>query len=319
MPEIPQLQTNNLDVSNTLFKLAAMKQMQNQQNIENQRALEQDTRQNALFEIQKKQSELAIQKEKGQMAKDGVIQGLASVYAGKPEEWDRNADWIKSTYGIPIEKTASFSLVDKNGNQILDKKALAEYARIVSMNADDFAKYGLSGGKEKENKILYGPNGKTISVAITKGEDYDPEAHFGKGWSFKDPTKDDIAKERNALGWANLGERKKERESGKAKDSIRAYLDPVDNSVKYYNLNSAKDRATIQASGLPRINKEGKKVIHKLIPVSNIGTYDKYVEDNDVEDVPPVTPTLNTQSKQSGTSKRMPGETIKQFLARTKG
>lgn len=174
---LPTLNTEGIDVSNTLYKIMQMKQME--QHSQNAQAS------NALHQQQLKHEETQAQS----ALMENYIKGLSIV---RPDEWKAFRNYFKGQ-GVPDflmpKETAFEKEPDANGKVVPDSELFTKHRDFI-VNSYHEAK----NGKKFKQETIYNIDGRTLSIPIPEGGTVDPEIVTGeKGWSFKAPDKKTIS------------------------------------------------------------------------------------------------------------------------------
>lgn len=306
MAELPQLYTGGVDVSNALLQMA------NQRRVDAQLAKENETRgyQNELLRgrIANLPAEAEAQNALATYRKNK--QKLESAKAIH-DQYGKSMAYIlsapKNIQGIAFKdfaKTANDNGLYIDPNQFDDPKT-GEFNSDAAYKwtQDTLNKLNEFTGEDNDSFQLvkiFDKKGNFVgmeSVNIRKG--YKPPA--GSGYTTQEPKDNSMTPYQAAslgLKAAKLSETKK---ANKSKADYKTFYDEVSQSYKTYNMNSPKDAAIVAQGGTR----------YRLTPLSETPSKDGSSGN----------PFANKKNKSSTDKKvtRQPGETIEQFLARTKG
>jgi hypothetical protein len=131
-------------------------------------------------------------------AREGINWVQANIENGNEGAYADFRNHMVNNLGLPessfptadtfYDSTPSNSEEGGNTMQEFNKDRFNKWASRSMATAAEITKNNFEGLKERyEQKIAYGPEGKTMSVPLKKGEKYDPEKELGAGWTFEKP------------------------------------------------------------------------------------------------------------------------------------
>ena len=193
MNALPELNTNGIDISNTLLKLKQAKDEREYKNA----LLQEREEANALKEQDLKVKQIEAQTKLFTHAREGLNWVVANVENGDPTAYDKFREHMTKNMGIPEDSfPAPDTFYDEKEDvsapggktKVFNKERFMKWSSRTMMTADQLMKNNYD-HTAFDQKVAYGPGGKTMSVAIKKGEIYDPEEQIGVGWTFNAPEK----------------------------------------------------------------------------------------------------------------------------------
>jgi len=198
---VPELNTQGIDIGNTLLKIEQMKRgVVQDEHYELQNALlkrklspESLANENALAVLQRKKEQIEADKELLAHAAGGLPWVKANIENGNINAYTDYRNHMVNDMGmnerlIPNPETffdsAPDPTVEGGVSQTFNKNRFNDWSNRAAMTAKDIVANGFDPeGKRYEMKILYGPGDKTMMLPIKKGEKYTPEA----GWTLEKP------------------------------------------------------------------------------------------------------------------------------------
>lgn len=152
---------------------------------------------NALNVLLTKEKQVETQKKIFDHAREGLNWVQANVENGNTNAYVDYRDHMIKDMGMQemsLPKPDTFydstpdDTVEGGVVQTFNKDRFDKWSNRALATAAEITKDRFEKAKDKfEQKIVYGPENKTMMVPIKKGEEYDPEEELGNGWTFEKP------------------------------------------------------------------------------------------------------------------------------------
>jgi hypothetical protein len=196
---LPQLNTGGLDISNTLLKIKQMENIDENQNLRN--ALldaKKPDPETVRLQNELKQEEIKVKRlesltKLNDLAREGLNWVQANVEQGDPSAYSAYRKHMVEGMGLPQEgfpedDTFYDSKPDASNpegvTKVFNKDRFNKWAFRSLATSSEMVKNRFQ--VEGENKTIYGPGGKSMTVFVKKGEMFNPE-EIGLGWSLEKP------------------------------------------------------------------------------------------------------------------------------------
>jgi hypothetical protein len=194
--EIPALNTQGIEIGNTLLKIKQLQELDQSRDrnallAEKNNPLVVDT-QNAYKKAETQGKVIDNQKALFEHAKQGLEWVQANVEIGNDPAYANYYEHMTKNMKMPLGSLPApdafyDTLTDEQtpGGKIkrFNKDRFGKWASRAATTSKDIEDSNFKNAGLYEQKTFYGPENKTMVIPVKKGEIYDPEKELGKGWS----------------------------------------------------------------------------------------------------------------------------------------